>query len=1231
MKLVIDLTGLQSDSRFRGIGRYTRGLAAGLLRTAGQHEVWLAASENHSESLDAIRADFSGLVPADRIVAYRTLDGGSYRAPSLRWRRMASELTREHFLASLQADAILFSSMFEGFEGDVFTSAGTLCKEALRAVVAYDLIPARNPKKYLASTDVRDWYYEKLAAFSSCDLFLTISNSVNREVIEDIKVDASHVANIMGGADEFVVHSKDSERGSSDLYQNLGISKPYFVYPASFEKRKNFESLIAAFGRFVSETNGQHQLVLVTSNAPEVVTAISSLAGKAGLDTTDVIVTGQISDAVLSQLYRHCIAMVYPSFHEGFGLPILEAMHLDAAVIGSNASSIPEIIGLEEAMFDPNSVDAISAKMIQVVRDEAFRQRLKENAVRRKLLFTWDRTALSAWHAFEGALASRSLRRHAETSRASRYHALIAALKALPKAHGHPTANDLRELSNIIALNQDTIDALPARGLHSRKRVWRIEGPFDSTYSLALLNRETARILKANGEEVFLHSTEGPGDYSPNERFLKENHPDILALWQGRTELDIRERTVIASRNLYPPRVNNVGGAYNFLHHYAWEESRFPSEWVDQFNLYLDGITCLSSHVMKALQDSGVSVPMRVSGCGVDHWERVLAANSRSFPGKTFRFLHVSSCFPRKGADVLLAAFGQAFRRSDDVTLVIKTFENPHNEIRSQLAAARAQDPDFPDVVLIFEDLPDPELKALYQHCHVLVAPSRAEGYGLPMAEAMLSGIPVITTNWSGQTDFCNEDTAWPVDYSFAPAQTHFALSSSVWAEPDQDHLAARMREAHNASATERARKAAAGRELLLRDHTWKAVVGRLSAAVDDWAKPRGHSHGRIGWITTWNCECGIATYSEHLIRWLPQKPTIFGALNDKVVGSDEEHVIRAWHKDTAGAKFDQLAQAIDQAGIDTLIIQFNYGFFDLPNLDDFILKQKQRGRAIIITLHSTLDPTHDKTKRLSTISAALRECDRVLVHSYRDLNRLKALGVVANAALFPHGILEGPPSNFKSSQPSTFTIGSYGFCLPHKGLKSLVAAYRLLAREDSSLQLHLVNAEYPVGLSHELARELRADIADLDVGPRARFTSDFLPDDEALAHLRMCDLIAFPYEKTGESASGAVRFGIASGRPVVTTNLSIFEDVKPAVFQIDSSEVNALTAGLRDIISQVRSGTPFVAEKARTADKWRQEHSYEALAARLAGLIEALRIERSPELNPSIVAKAPETGAVAS
>jgi O-antigen biosynthesis alpha-1,2-mannosyltransferase len=345
-------------------------------------------------------------------------------------------------------------------------------------------------------------------------------------------------------------------------------------------------------------------------------------------------------------------------------------------------------------------------------------------------------------------------------------------------------------------------------------------------------------------------------------------------------------------------------------------------------------------------------------------------------------------------------------------------------------------------------------------------------------------------------------------------------------------------------------------------------------------------------------------------VRWLPNQVTIFAAANDQRIGLDDGRVVRAWMKDRPSPCLNDLAAAVDRSGVDVLVIQLNFNFFDFVALERLILGQKQKNRTVLVTLHSTQDPPGNPEKKLSLLSHALQSCDRVIVHSYHDLNRLKSIDVVHNVTLLSHGLLDGAPLSFHTSgQTSTFTIGSYGFCLPHKGLRRLLAAFAILAKSDPSLRLHLINSEYPNDVSRRLVNEIRGEIEHLECGDRVSFTSKFLPDEHAMKRLTECDLIVFPYEESGESASGAVRFGIASGRPVLTSSLPIFEDIESAVFRLQSTAPPTMAIALKEMITQLRNRAPNIAHKATSSEKWRRDHSYEALAARLSGLLEALHM----------------------
>ncbi|MCF3439936.1 glycosyltransferase, partial [Escherichia coli] len=100
------------------------------------------------------------------------------------------------------------------------------------------------------------------------------------------------------------------------------------------------------------------------------------------------------------QLYRLCKLFIFASLHEGFGLPVLEAMSCGAPVIGSNVTSIPEVIGNPEALFDPYSVSSMRDKIAQCLTDDTFLARLKDMAQQQARNFSWDRAAVTALEAF---------------------------------------------------------------------------------------------------------------------------------------------------------------------------------------------------------------------------------------------------------------------------------------------------------------------------------------------------------------------------------------------------------------------------------------------------------------------------------------------------------------------------------------------------------------------------------------------------------------------------------------------------------------------------------------------------------------------------------------------------------------------------------------------------------------------------------------------------------------
>lgn len=1207
MRIVIDLQGAQTINRHRGIGRYTLALVEALLRLGGgRHQFWLVENSQLPLLATTVRRQLCRFLPTERLLTCQLPQITPWADPSSSWWQRAGELCREAFCADLSPDRVLVTSLFEGGDqSSAHTSIGALFPEIPTTVIFYDLIPLLNAGTYLTDDVGRGWYFNKLENLRRADRLLAISTYARQEAIDSLGLPPERI-NVIGCGYNSNLFRPDPENASTDCLRRYGITAPYLMHCSTLEPRKNLAGLIEAYSLLSTSLRQRYQLVFVG----EVDQADRRLFQDRALQlgcADRLIFTGHVADLDLVALYRGAALFVFPSLHEGFGLPPLEAMACGTPTIGSNCTSLPAVIGRTEALFDPKSPEAIARAISRVLEDPVIAARLRAHGLEQARHFSWDHCAQLALEALElpPAVAPEQCLAWPQIAaqRQDRYRRLVNAVAAI----GPATDRDLQLLAGCVAANLRTTDPISRSATLGASLHWRIEGPFDSSYSLALLNRETALALDGLGHQVALHSTEGPGDFAPSAAFLAAN-PMLTRFYRRCVDLPALTADV-TSRNLYPPRVSDLNGRLNLLHHFAWEESGLPAHWVEDFNTHLQGITCLSGHVRKVLIDHGVEVPLAISGCGVDHWQRIEPDPSFRLEARSFRFLHVSSCFPRKGADLLLAAYGQAFSATDDVSLVIKTFANPHNEIHRWLATARATCPDFPEVLVIEEDLSEARLKALYQQCQVLVAPSRAEGFGLPLAEAMISGLAVVTTAWGGQLDFCNHHTAWLVDYRFAPSRSHFDLFDSVWAEADVDHLSQCLRTVHATPTDRRRARSDAGREFLLAGFSWRHAAQRLVAAARYWSEPHPPPESRIGWVTTWNSRCGIAGYSSHLIQAVPAPVKILAAdlVGQQAVAEDSDQVIRCWRP--VDDRLDRLAATIDQAGLDTLVIQFNYYFFDFIALTQFLESQLDAGRILLLTLHATCDPPGDADKRLALLVPVLKRCHRLLVHAVADLNRLKSLGLVDNVCLFPHGILDYQPvRQAKTESCGPRLLGSYGFFLPHKGLLELIEALGMLRSQGMEIGLRMVNAQYPVPASAEMIDAARRLIHRLGLDDHCQLHTDFLEESRSLTLLEECDLIVFPYQHTGESSSAAVRIGLATGRPVAVTPLAIFDDVAPAVLRLPGTSPTALAEGLAALWQPQEDGSVLPPQEAAEAKRWRDQHRYSSLGNRLLGMCRALR-----------------------
>jgi glycosyltransferase involved in cell wall biosynthesis len=174
---------------------------------------------------------------------------------------------------------------------------------------------------------------------------------------------------------------------ADEFRKKYDVGKRFLLYVGSLKPHKNVSVLIRVFSTLRERTDVQLVCVgeRLVGNA-----ALHSLCMSAGI-ADRVRSLGWLPETDLIAAYRAATAVVLPSLYEGFGFPMLEAMACGTPVIGSNAASIPEVVGDAGILFDPTNQGELAAAIQSVLDDSSVRESLRERGLRRAKLFTWNR------------------------------------------------------------------------------------------------------------------------------------------------------------------------------------------------------------------------------------------------------------------------------------------------------------------------------------------------------------------------------------------------------------------------------------------------------------------------------------------------------------------------------------------------------------------------------------------------------------------------------------------------------------------------------------------------------------------------------------------------------------------------------------------------------------------------------------------------------------------------
>lgn len=452
----------------------------------------------------------------------------------------------------------------------------------------------------------------------------------------------------------------------------------------------------------------------------------------------------------LARLYAAVDAFALPSRSEGWGRPLMEAMAMGVPTIGTRWS------GNLAFMDDRNSW-------------------LADGTVRE--IEKWDPVHPALW---KGA-------RWFAPDPESVAEKLQEVYRGGPRVEERAAfaAADLRERFGAEVIAQRVVELVEGALERSHRRAslrvacaWR--GEFGSGSSLAIVNDHVIAALEADGTRRVERT-------APTSDTVVEPVTGVAQHW---------------------PPTFDAPSAGPFVLYQPWEFGRIPERWVESIRKKVDQVWTPSEFSRQAFVQSGVAPEnVKVLPNGVDL--ETFTPDGPAYPlptRKTTVFLFVGGAIFRKGVDVLLRAYGQAFTRDDDVCLAIKGVGS-HGAYKGQTdivsaITAFALAPRAPELVFIDDDLPFGQLPALYRAADVLVQPYRGEGFCMPALEGLACGLPLVATAGGPTDEFASESCAWRIPARRIPLPPdalpdEFAIGEGGFLlEPDVDALAAALKEA---------------------------------------------------------------------------------------------------------------------------------------------------------------------------------------------------------------------------------------------------------------------------------------------------------------------------------------------------------------------------------------------------------------------------------------------------
>jgi glycosyltransferase involved in cell wall biosynthesis len=391
--VLVDMTALNTGSRERGIGRYVRSLCLALARRAQ----WLP---RHPDALGRDLAlcgltrhfgDAAGALDPSLTFA------GDYaiKTSSLRYQR--HKLERRVLMGGLLSRVDCRLVHLPDPPGTPFD------RRRRRIVTCHDLIPLVLHRDYLSPLPgSRLWQRERdKARYKTAGRVIAISEATRRDLIRELEIPPERIDVVHHGVDHERFNPQPEPDEAQRLAAELGVSEPFLLYIGAGDVRKNLPLLVRAFAR--SGVGSDVSLVMAGPLSQRERARLEKEAA-IGQVSDRVKLLGYVPEAQVTPLYRQCLAHVFPSSYEGFGLTVLEAMACGAPTLTTAFSSLGEVASDAALTLTELQEESFARELARLASDGELRADLRRRGLAHARKFTWERCAAETLACYARAL-----------------------------------------------------------------------------------------------------------------------------------------------------------------------------------------------------------------------------------------------------------------------------------------------------------------------------------------------------------------------------------------------------------------------------------------------------------------------------------------------------------------------------------------------------------------------------------------------------------------------------------------------------------------------------------------------------------------------------------------------------------------------------------------------------------------------------------------------------------